>query len=206
VWRIDPDTDHATVIQAGDGVRGDLAVRTSVLLAVDDQLWLIGNCDAMPCPAGAERVRVLDPSSGEVTSLDVALPDELLLSSAVAVDGRIWFAGFPIEGTEQPEGLLVAVETTGELVHQLEVGRLPIGLASDDESLWLTDCLNGTLTRLDPDNGEMLGDPIAVGTPYPPDEPFDWYREDYACPGPLARTGDTLWVALVLDGTLVPVR
>ena len=210
VWRIDPDTDRTTVIQAGDGVRGDLAVRTSVLLVVDDELWLVGNCDAMPCPAGAERVRVLDPSSGEVTTLDVALPDELMLSGAVALDGRIWFAGISLgsedQGFEQPQGLLVAVETTGELVHQLEVGRLPTGLAVDDDSLWLTDCLTGTLTRLDPDNGELLGDPIAVGTPYPPEEPFDWYREDYACPGPLARTGDTLWVVLVLDGTLVPVR
>jgi sugar lactone lactonase YvrE len=129
VWHIDPDTDRTTVIQAGDGVRGDLAVRTSVLLVVDDRLWLVGNCDAMPCPAGAERVRVLDPSSGEMTSLDVALPDELLLSSAVALDGRIWFAGLSLgsedHGFEQPQGLLVAVETTGELVHQLEVGACP---------------------------------------------------------------------------------
>jgi DNA-binding beta-propeller fold protein YncE len=207
VWRIDPDTDHATVVQAGDGVRGDLAVRTSVLLAVDDQLWLVGNCDAMPCPAGAERVRVLDPSSGEVTTLDVALPDDLLLSSAVAVDGRLWFAGISLNGElDGPEGLLVAFEPTGELVHRIEVGRLPLGLTATPSGLWLTDCLAGTLTRVDPARGEVLEPPIVVGDAYPDDGVFDWYRDDYACPGAVAQTSDTIWVALVHDGTLVPVR
>jgi hypothetical protein len=208
VWRIDPDTDRATVIQAGDGVRGDLAVRASVLLAVDDQLWLVGNCEAMPCPAGAERVRVLDPSSGEVTPLDVALPDDLLLSSAIVVDGQIWFAGFPLEGiVDQPVGLLVAVEATGgELVHRVEVGRLPSGLTATSAGLWMTDCLAGTLTRIDPARGEVLEPPIIVRDAYPADEVFDGYREDYACPGAVAHTDDTLWVVLVLDGTLVRVR
>ncbi len=208
VWRIDPDTDRATVIQAGDGVRGDLAVRTSVLLAVDDDLWLVGNCDAMPCPAGAERVHVLDPSSGEVASLDVALPDDLLLSSAVALDGQVWFAGFPIEGTgHQPEGLLVAVEaTSGELVHRIEVGRLPTGLTATSAGLWMTDCLGGTLTRVNPADGVVLEPPIVVGDAYPDDDVFDWYRNDYACPGTVVHTGDTIWVALVHEGTLVPVR
>jgi hypothetical protein len=209
LWRIDPDTDRATVVQAGDGVRGDLAVRTTVLVAAGDRLWAAGNCDAMPCPAGAERLRVIDPATSEVTPLAVALPDELLLSSAAAIDSRVWFAGLALgqeeHGLEQPQGLLVAVATTGQTVHQLEIGRLP-GLGVDDDSLWLTDCVTGTLTRLDPEDGAIVGEPILVGTPYPPNEPFDWYREDYACPGPLARTGDTLWVALLLDGTVVPVR
>jgi hypothetical protein len=208
VWRIDPDTNHATVIQAGDGTRGDLAVRTRIAVAVDDQLWLVGNCDAMPCPAGAERVRILDPSSGEVTSLEVALPDDLMLSSAVALDGRVWFAGFPIEGiVDQPEGLLVAVEVIGgELVHRIEVGRLPTGLTATSAGLWMADCLAGTLTRVDPARGEVLEPPIVVGDAYPDDGNFDWYRDDYACPGAVVQTGDTIWVALVHDGTLVPIR
>jgi (p)ppGpp synthase/HD superfamily hydrolase len=29
---------------------------------------------------------------------------------------------------------------------------------------------------------------------------------DYACPGAVAHTGDTQWIALVHDGALVPVR
>lgn len=210
VWRIDPDTDSATVVQAGDGVRGDLAVRVNVLVAVGDRLWLTGNCEAMPCPAGAARVRVIDPLTGEVIPLDVALPDELLLSDAAPFDGRVWFTGLSLgqegHGFERPQGLLVAVESTGEVVHQLEVGRLPTGLAVDADGLWMTDCLTGTLTRLDLADGEILGEPIVVGAAYPPDESFDWYREDFACPGALARTGDTIWVALQFDGTVVPVR
>jgi sugar lactone lactonase YvrE len=207
VWRIDPDTDQATVIQAGDGVRGDLAVRAGLLLAVDDELWLVGNCDAMPCQAGAQRVRSIDPSSGEVTALDVALPDDLLLSSAVVVDGQIWFTGISLMGgLDGPEGLLVAVEHTGQLVHRLEVGQLPTGLTATPAGLWLTDCPAGTLTRVEPTRGEVIEPPIVVGEAYPPDEIFDWYRDDYACPGAVVQAGDTIWVALVHDGTLVPLR
>jgi streptogramin lyase len=207
VWRIDPGTDSATVVQAGDGVRGDLAVTVNVLVAADNRLWLAGNCEAMPCPAGAERVRVIDPATDEVTPLDVALPDDLLLSDAAAVDGRVWFAGSSLGVVvEPPAGLLVAVETTGELVHTIEVGGLPGGLAVGADGLWMSDCLAGTLTRLDPTTGDILEPTVVVGAAYPPDEPFDWYREDFACPGPVAQAGETIWVALVLDGTVVPVR
>jgi len=208
VWRIDPVTNSATTVQAGDGVRGDLSVTTSVLVAVADQLWLAGNCEAMPCPAGAARVRIVAPTTGEVTTLDVDLPDELMVSAATVVDGRVWFAGFPLSGLlgEDGSGRLVAVDPTGEVSQQLEVGRFPTGLTFADDGLWLSDCLDGTLTRIDPTDGTITEGPLVVGTPYPPDEPFDWYREDFSCPGALVQVGDTIWVELQHDGAVVPVR
>ena len=209
VWRIDPDTDTATVIQPGDGVSGDRGVRTSALIVADERLWLIGNCEPMPCRTAAARIQVIDPASSEVTPVDIALPKELLVSAAAGADDRVWLAGlsFGQQGEfEQPQGLLVAVESTGEVVHQLEVGRLPSGLALGDDGLWMTDCLAGTLTRLDHDSGEIIAEPIVVGAAYPPDEPYDWYSEDHACPGPLARIGNTIWVALLHDFTVIPVR
>jgi hypothetical protein len=45
-----------------------------------------------------------------------------------------------------------------------------------------------------------------LGDPYPADEIWDWYRDDYACPGAVVHTDHTIWVALVHDATLVPVR
>jgi hypothetical protein len=203
VWRIDPDTEEVTTVQEGDGVRGDSAITSQVLVATGDQLWLTGNCDAMPCPDDAERVRVIDPTAGEVTLLDTALPDDLLLSGAVAADGLVWTAGFLLG--EELEGSLVAIDETGAVVHDVTVGRLPGGLAVGADGLLVTDCLDGTLSRLDPTDGTAIQPPIVVGDPYPADEPFDWYREDYACPGPVTQAGDTIWVVL-LDGTLIPVR
>jgi outer membrane protein assembly factor BamB len=202
VWRIDPDTEEVTTVQEGDGVRGDSAISTQVL-AVGERLWLTGNCDAMPCPDDAERVRVIDPGTGEVTLLDTALPDDLLLSGGVAADGLVWMAGFLLG--EELEGSVVAIDETGAVVHDVTVGRLPGGLAVGADGLLVTDCLDGTLSRLDPTDGTAIQPPIVVGDPYPPDEPFDWYREDYACPGPVVQAGDTIWVVL-LDGTLIPVR
>ena len=208
VWRIDPATNIATAVQEGDGVRGDRSVTTSVLVVVGDGLWLAGNCEAMPCPAGAARVRVLDPATGEMTTLDVGLPDELMVSAAAVVDGRVWVAGFPLGQLlgDDGLGLLVAIEPIGEVSSQVEVGRAPMGLAVTDDGLWLSDCLDGTVTRFDPTDGAILQGPLAVGTSYPPDEPFDWYREDFACPGAVAEVGDTVWVALQLDGAVVPIR
>ena len=208
VWRIDPLTNRATAVQEGDGVRGDSSVTTSVLAVAGDRLWLAGNCEAMPCPAGAARVRVLEPATGEVTMLDVELPDEFMVSAAAVVDGRLWFAGFPLGQLlgDDGSGRLVAVEPTGEVSDQVEVGRFPVGLTLADDGLWLSDCLDGTLTRIDPTDGTILQGPLVVGTPYPHDEPFDWYREDFACPGPMVQVGETIWVALELDGTVVPLR
>ncbi|GEM_PF-6764266 len=208
VWRIDPVTNRATAVQEGDGVRGDSSVTTSVVVVAGDRLWLAGNCEAMPCPAGAARVRVLDPASGEVTALEVELPDEFMVSAAAVVDGRVWFAGFPLSELlgDNGSGRLVAVDPTGEVSHQVEIGRFPTGLTFADDGLWLSDCLDGTLTRIDPTDGIILQGPLVVGTPYPPDEPFDWYREDFSCPGAVVQVGDTIWVALQLDGTVVPVR
>ncbi len=208
VWRIDPLTNSATAVQEGDGVRGDRSVSTSVLVVVGEQLWLAGNCEAMPCPSGAARVRILEPATGELTTLDVELPDELMVSAAALVDGRLWFAGFPLGQLlgDNGSGRIVAVEATGEVSDQVEVGRFPTGLTFADDGLWLSDCLGGTLTRLDPMDGTVLQGPLVVGTPYPPEEPFDWYREDFSCPGAVVQVGDTIWVALHLDGTVVPVR
>ena len=208
VWRIDPVTNRATAVQEGDGVRGDSSVTTSVLVVAGGRLWLAGNCEAMPCPAGAARVRILEPATGELTTLDVELPDELMVSAAALVDGRLWFAGFPLGQLlgDNGSGRIVAVEATGEVSDQVEVGRFPTGLTFADDGLWLSDCLDGTITRIDVADGTTLQGPLAVGTAYPPDEPFDWYREDFSCPGAMAEVGDTVWVALQLDGAVVPVR
>jgi hypothetical protein len=208
VWRIDPATNTATAVQHGDGVRGDSSVTTSALVVVGDQLWLAGNCEAMPCPTGAARVRVLDPTSGETTTMDVELPDELMLSAAAVIDGRVWVAGFPLGQLlgDNGAGRLVAIEPTGQLSGQVEVGRAPMGLAVAGGGLWLSDCLDGTVTGFDPTDGTILQGPLTVGAPYPPDEPYDWYREDFACPGEMVEVADTLWVALHLDRTVVPLR
>jgi hypothetical protein len=84
-----------------------------------ERLWAAGNCDAMPCPPAAARVRIIDPATSEVTTLDGALPDELLLSTATAIDGRLRLAGLALGRRARrraAQGLLVAVEPTGDTI------------------------------------------------------------------------------------------
>jgi streptogramin lyase len=43
------------------------------------------------------------------------------------------------------------------------VGRPPLRIATSDEAIWVTSEGDGTLTRLDPAGGEVVGDPIRLG-------------------------------------------
>jgi hypothetical protein len=198
LWRIDAASDRVTVVQHG----GDL--RTAALVPTADGLWFVGNCDGVPCDDGAGRVRFVDAGPGTVTPLGTDLPDDLLVSEATLDGDRLWLVGFA--PSEAPEGRVLALDPRGKVVVQQELGRMPSGLLRNAEGLWLADCLAGTLTLLEPTDGTPVGDPIEVGVAYPEDEPLDWYREDYACPGALAELGDTLWVANWNDDALVPVR
>jgi streptogramin lyase/predicted Ser/Thr protein kinase len=44
----------------------------------------------------------------------------------------------------------------------IEVGRPPLRIAASDEAIWVTSERDGTLTRLDPESGEKVGDPLRV--------------------------------------------
>jgi DNA-binding beta-propeller fold protein YncE len=75
-----------------------------------------------------------------------------------------------------------------------------------DGATWVADCMDGTVTRVDPASGEIKGAPIEVGVPFTATEPANPEAEDFSCPNALAVVGSTVWVSLSNDDTVVPIR
>jgi YVTN family beta-propeller protein len=45
----------------------------------------------------------------------------------------------------------------------IPIGTAPLRIAAADDAIWVTSEKDGTLTKLDPDNGERLGEPFQLG-------------------------------------------
>jgi hypothetical protein len=120
------------------------------------------------------------------------------------------YTGLALIGTDlsadAPRGVLVLLDTFGATVREVQLGRILTGITLAEDGLWISDCLDGTLTPVDPRTGTPRGQPVQVGTAYPQDEPWDWDREDHSCPGAITQAGDTLWVAAWNDDAIIPVQ
>ena len=197
--RLDPET-LATAASVGieDGT-------PDALLAVGDQLWVVG-----PDPAGGRRLQVFDaatlepvavwpffpgpgfqdvgpagvwrsePDAGTVVRLH---PDTGGVLATVVVGGR-------------PDAIVVGTDAVwvadvdGDRVLRIDpereavtatvpTGRYPHGLALDDEHLWVTNFHDGTLTEIDP-LGAVARFTVPVG-----------HR-----PGAVVLAAGSLWVGL----------
>ena len=65
------------------------------------------------------------------------------------------------DSVETIDALAGAIETLG--CEPIRVGRGPRGVAVGETSVWVANASDGTVTRIDPAAGEVVGDPIPVG-------------------------------------------
>ncbi|MDX6623166.1 MAG: hypothetical protein QOE75_1098 [Solirubrobacterales bacterium] len=60
--------------------------------------------------------------------------------------------------------LVILLKSDGIAVSDpIPIGTAPLRVAAADDAIWVTSEKDGTLTRLDPDNGERVGEPIDLG-------------------------------------------
>lgn len=124
----------------------------------------------------------------------------------MVVRDQLWLVG--ITGmADQPRGLLVAIASNGRVLRSVTLGRGTTGAVDTPDGLWVSDCLSGSVTLLDPTTGSTRFGPLLVGTPWPADKPFPFdVEEGFSCPSVLAAAGGTLWVANWNDDAIVPIR
>jgi hypothetical protein len=200
LWRIDPESNEVAVYP-------DLIpTRVAQLVFDGERLWVVGNCELIPCSSEKLRLAGIEPESGSVIERGDDLPVDFVVSEAAEIDGILWIAGYQFSSTGVPTGVLLSVDNEGHLTATRDFGRFPSGIVGGGGGIWVSDCLAGTVNKLDPMSGDVIAGPIKVGTPYPDGEPLDPNREDFSCPGALAVMGDTLWVANWNDDAVVPIR
>jgi len=111
-----------------------------------------------------------------------ALTTTMLLVSIAAV-AAVAAAGCGNDGESGPQSnALPAVE-------ELEFAGAPAAVAVGDDAIWVALAEDNTVVRLDPETGDTVGDPIAVG----------------AEPVGVASSGDTVWVANAFDNTVTRI-
>lgn len=200
VWRIDPAGNSVTPLPEAlhPGVPG----KVSAVAYGRDRLWvaLYGTQWGVP-----SRVVTIDPATGASEQLPAEIPEEMIINDMALTDTGLALIGTDLSA-ETPRGVLVLLDASGASVGDVSMGRGLTGITLTEDGLWISDCLDGTLTLVDPRTGTPRGQPVQVGTAYPPEEPWDLNREDYSCPGTVTQAGDTLWVTAWNDDAIIPVQ
>ena len=165
-------------------------------------------------------LRRYDPVSRQLeTTIDVT--DQIVgdgspwfLEDWLGAAGGLWSIGMVIHSDAQDE---TAIETesflyrfdgeTGELLASIPIGRGWGGsTAFADGILYATDCLDATVTAIDVETNQVIVSGFPVGRSSPRESDYDPMIESlHSCPGGIAVFGDTLYVSLLNDGTVVPV-
>lgn len=189
--RLDVDTARILSMIPIEIVPGEVAygVGAAWVAAADDD----------PCRC---VVRV-DALTGEaVATIDLGADAERI-TGLVVTGESVWIAATRGEGV-QSTGLLIEVDpATNEVVGTTELGRSASGVAAGGGTVWVTDCLAGTLTGVDEATGDTVRGPTEVGEPAPDGAALDGTAG--SCPAALAAVHDVVWVANRNDGTVVPV-
>jgi YVTN family beta-propeller protein len=131
---------------------------------------------------GDETLRRIDPGSGEAGE-GIALGT--LPGAVVVTDDTIWVGS--IAGREIVRVIPGEGGSDAE-VSFVKTGRTPQALALGDGVLWVAAFDDGSISKVDLDSGEVVGDPIEL--------------ED-AFPSALAFGFGSLWVADVVDDTVI---
>jgi hypothetical protein len=211
VVRLDPGTNEIittiplpSAVPEGSGGTGGVAA----LAVTHDAVWVATGCDGCRDYVTIQRI---DPATNQVTRVvtwQLGPQSQAGVAQLVVVDGQVWLVSMVMIEDDELGGIVegrVLRVTDGEEPELLaEIGQMPAGAAYAGGSVWVTDCPNATLTRLDPESGKVDGAPLRIGIPATGES--DWfYGEDFSCPGPMAIRGGTLWIVVSGDGTLLPV-
>ena len=181
----------------------------------------------------AGSVSCLDTGSGSVTAT-ITLPDGAVRLSA---DGKgVWVTGLTNTLTRvTPANGTSTSGTSGTqpsfMVHTVQVGNGPIGLAVTASAVWVANASDGSVTEVDRASLQSLGtfrigtDPVAIAPAldgdhlwvadgvshqlYSIDEPTGTHITDVGtlpgAPRQLLNQGGTVWAALGAPGALVSI-
>lgn len=131
---------------------------------------------------GDESLRRIDAASGEVGE---SVPLSTLPGAVVVTADTVWVGA--IEGREIVR-VVPGQEGSDADVTFVKVGRTPQALAVGDGVLWVAAFDDGSISKIDLDSGEVIGDPIKL------EESF---------PSALAFGFGSLWVTDVVDDTVI---
>lgn len=166
---------------AGTATRVDVGAATTVnpprviddgvqdLAVADGYVWVVGR--KLP------RVTRIDMATGDVKRYQVGGSPERI---AVGADAA-WVSN--------DENLVSRIDLATGSVRRIGVGREPRGIAVSPSAVWVACSLDGTLTRLDPATGDVVGKPVAVG----------------ANPSAVTIDGTTAWVSLLAEDAVARV-
>lgn len=106
-------------------------------------VWVIGRSQA--------RVTRIDMATGRRKTFGVGgAPQRIAVG-----DGAAWVSN--------DDGYVTRIDLRSERIKRIGVSRGPRGIAVGDGAVWVAASLAGTLTRLDPATGDVVGRPVKVG-------------------------------------------
>lgn len=201
VWVTDPQAKRLTVLEVDTSqVLGtvDLDVAPGEIAFGKDAVWVTA-ADGDPCRC----LLSVDPGRGEVTgTFDLGSAAQRITGVVVTRRG-VWVTATSGDGAST-KGLLLQVDAeTGKVTRTIELGRSATGVAAGGGTVWVTDCLAGTLTGVDEATGDTVKGPTEVADPAPAGAALDGRQG--GCPAALVAVQDVVWVANRNAGTVVPV-
>jgi DNA-binding beta-propeller fold protein YncE len=165
-----------------------------------ESIWVLNVSNRFP---GQSSLLRIDPTTNRATmTIEIErdqIPLEIAISrNAVWITAWIWKPG---QWTSEMSVMRVdpqanAVDATLRLP---DVGSI----SGWDDALWVSQCMAGTVVRIDLEAAEVTGDAILVGSPAP--EGVDPFEAHFSCPGRLAVDDAALWVLLGDQQAVRPV-
>ena len=208
ILRIDPQEGAVTAQIPIEGVclTPGLGQTPAVLQldAFDDAVWALTFCDG---DSGYVTVHRIDPDTNTAERVGVVSGEDdggISIQAMSVVDGSPWLAAGYLDSESGIPSWLVRIDADNGTYEEFgELGRWPRGIAYANGFLWVTDCADATVTQVDPSTGDVFGEPILIGTPAPENVNE---AENFSCPGDIVGHGNTLWVATIIDGTVIPIE
>lgn len=201
VWVTDPEAKRLTVLDVESAqILGtvDLDVAPGEIAFGKDAMWVTA-ADGDPCRC---LVR-LDPGRGEVTGTFDLGPAARRITGVVVTSGGVWVTATSGDGASSKGVLLQVDAESGKVTRTTELGRSATGVAAGGGTVWVTDCLAGTLTGVEEATGDTAKGPTEVAEPAPEGAAVD--GAEGGCPAAVVAVQDVVWVANRNDGAVVPV-
>lgn len=153
---IDPQTNQIAgePIPAGVQFESDIAFN-------EGTLWvsIIGSGD-LGAPNDRDAVSRIDPESGETVA---TIKVERGPLSLAVTPGVIWVVNFGMSGDAVTQIDTKTNQIIGEPIH---TGRAPISMTTGDGSVWVANHDARTVTRIDPDSGQIVANISVPSEPH----------------------------------------
>jgi DNA-binding beta-propeller fold protein YncE len=214
VTQVDGETNEvvATIDVAGRVINGLAFAEGSLWTIVECRRSLMHLTDAgLDEPCNRVSLARIDPRARTVAEMiPLDLDPEAAVGGLIGSDDALWTATFRLpEPGQAQRGMFTSLLRIdlgrAGAIEEVATGRTPLVATVGAGVVWATDCLAGTVDRIDPATNQVVGEPLLVGTPAPPDVDVEQEEEDFSCPASAALAGDTLWVVLSGDDAVVPV-